>query len=467
MQTLTKPNENNWRPQSHIFKKLEIASSAIRLLAMTGLLTLSSPLFATYTNLQTPEDKILAKGFSAYMDGADKQALGYFEEVIRIDPKNKAAQKGLEKVKIRMKKMESEKKQKALELSKAKYKEGRELLKTDDVVAAIDAFHTALDATPDFKPAKTELASIKKKMEKISDKKELNLSSWSFARGVLAYLDRDWSKAWRIWSERSRMEPNNIALTNATLRAENNFKKMMLTEQEDFFRRGARAFYEQGLYKDAKDSWSRVLALRPDDQEALEGQARSEEALLRAAGKGRTDEMHDLLEKGLEYYARQEWKQALVSFQQMQAMDPNFSTASDYIAKIKDHMQAGGYSPSSASEPLFRPTRSSNQGNEAVEVPNKMENYAASIAEVQSQLNRDPSNIGIQQKLDELKRKQDEESEKIYKEGLIAYSQGNRGLAIQQWKQVLVINPDHKKAAAALKKARAEEERTDEPAAPQ
>jgi hypothetical protein len=58
---------------------------------------------------------------------------------------------------------------------------------------------------------------------------------------------------------------------------------------------------------------------------------------------------------------------------------------------------------------------------------------------------------------------QEDESERIYKEGLIAYSQGNRGLAIQQWKQVLVINPDHKKAAAALKKARAEEERVAEP----
>ena len=59
----------------------------------------------------------------------------------------------------------------------------------------------------------------------------------------------------------------------------------------------------------------------------------------------------------------------------------------------------------------------------------------------------------------------DDESEKIYKEGLIAYSQGNRAMAIQQWKQVLVINPDHKKASAALKKARAEEERTAEPSA--
>ncbi len=32
-------------------------------------------------------------------------------------------------------------------------------------------------------------------------------------------------------------------------------------------------------------------------------------------------------------------------------------------------------------------------------------------------------------------------------------------MAIQYWKQVLVIDPEHKKAAAALNKARAEEDR--------
>ena len=36
-------------------------------------------------------------------------------------------------------------------------------------------------------------------------------------------------------------------------------------------------------------------------------------------------------------------------------------------------------------------------------------------------------------------------------------------MAIQYWKQVLVVNPEHKKAAAALRKAKAEEERSAEP----
>ncbi len=422
------------------------------------------PAHSAYTNLQTPEDKVLAKAFAAYMDGADKQAYSYFEEVIRLDPKNKAAQQGLQKVKIRLKKVQDEQKARALALSKSKYKEGRELERTGDIVAAIDSFHAAIDSTPGFKPAENAISSIRKRMKKTADKKRLNLSTWAFARGVSAYLERDWAKAWRIWSERSHMEPNNVALANATARAENNFKRMMLAEQEDFFRRGARAFYEGGLYREAKASWSKVLVLRPDDQEALEGNARAEEAILRAEGKGRSDETHDLLEQGLQLYASQDWKKALAAFEQLAALDPNFTTATDYIAKINQRLKGSDYFPNTtAGESLFKRVKPSNQGNEAVKVADKFENFAESRRELESQLKRDPGNINTQRELDRVIKAQDEESEKIYKEGLIAYSQGNRAMAIQQWKQVLVISPEHKKAAAALKKARAEEERTTEP----
>jgi tetratricopeptide (TPR) repeat protein len=321
---------------------------------------------------------------------------------------------------------------------------------------------------PGWKPAVASLAHIRRLMEKTSEKKKLNLSTWSFARGVIAYLDRDWAKAWRIWSERLKLEPTNVALANATARAENNFKKMMLAEQEEFFRRGARAFYEQGLYEQAKNSWEKVLGLRADDQEALEGKARSEEAYLAAIGKGRNNEVHDLLEEGLEQYAQQNWRKALVAFQRLMQADPTFATAKDYIAKINKRLEAPDYTPTSVHDnENWRQQKPSNQTGETVQVPNQVENLVESKKELEAQMRRDPGNIKVQQELDKIAKQQEDESERVYKDGLIAYSQGNRALAIQNWKQVLVINPDHKKAAAALRKARAEEERTADESAPQ
>lgn len=424
-----------------------------------GMCCLSCAVFAS-TN-QTPEDQILSKGFAAYMDGRDRQAQSYFEEVIRINPKNSSALKGLDKVKIRLKKIEDEKKAKALELAKAKVKEGDQLKKTNDLVGAIDSYHAAVDAVPGYKPAEHALKDIRRQMEKETKNRRLKLSIFAYNRGVLAYLERDWAKAYRIWSERSALDPNNVQLTNATLRAETNFRKMMITERTDFFRRGARAFFEQGLYEQAKNSWVKVLELEADDLEALEGKARAENAILDAQGKGRDSQISTLLEQALDYYAQQSWRKSLDTFQQIARIDPNFTTAQEYISKLNDRLSSMPYVPNSGSGQNWKPEQSSQEGSSpSLDMPDSVENVSARKAELESQKTRDPSNIRIQQELDKVVKLQNEEADRIYKDGLIAYSQGNRTLAIQKWKQVLVINGDHKKAQAALKKALAEEQRT-------
>jgi tetratricopeptide (TPR) repeat protein len=292
-------------------------------------LLLASTVTAGVSNIQTPEDKILSKAFSAYMDGNDKMALSYFEEVARINPKNQAAQRGLDKVKVRMRKKEDVERAKMRKLADAKMKEGKNLLRSGDVIAAIDSFHAATDAVLDHKAATSELKKIRKDTAHLLKKQNFNPSEWAFARGTLAYLDRDWAKAYRIWSERKQVEPTSVQLANATARAENNFKHMMVGEQEDFFRRSARAFYEQGLYQQSLNSWVKVMDLRSDDVEAMEGKARAEEGVLRIAGKNKTSELQALLEEALEYYANQRWTQALEAFKKINQMDPEFAAATE------------------------------------------------------------------------------------------------------------------------------------------
>src|SRR5690349_8634212 len=105
-----------------------MAPSRVSKVATAALLALalSSGTFAA-VSVQTPEDKILSHGFQAYMDGNDKQALSYFEEVIRINPHNAAAQKGVEKVKIRLKKIADAETERKANLATKKMKEGKNL----------------------------------------------------------------------------------------------------------------------------------------------------------------------------------------------------------------------------------------------------------------------------------------------------------------------------------------------------
>jgi tetratricopeptide (TPR) repeat protein len=188
----------------------------------------------------------------------------------------------------------------------------------------------------------------------------------------------------------------------------------------------------------------------------------AEEGILRIAGKNKDSELQALLEEALEYYANQRWSQALETFQKINQKDPEFSAATEYIAKINNTLAAQPYVPGSiGTGQNWRPTQpSAPAGTPSVSLPDGMENFSERRAALESQQKRDPSNIKIQQELDKVVKMQDDESERIYKDGLIAYSQGNRSIAIEKWKQVLIVNPDHKKAEAALRKARAEEDRT-------
>jgi tetratricopeptide (TPR) repeat protein len=205
-----------------------------------------------------------------------------------------------------------------------------------------------------------------------------------------------------------------------------------------------------------------VLELRTDDVEAMQGKAVAEEASLRIAGKNKTSEVQALLEEGLDYYANQRWTQALETFKKINEMDPTFTAATDYIEKINGTLAAQPYSPAgNGGNQIWRPTQPSSPANVAsVVLPAGTDNFTERRSALESQQKRDPSNIKIQQELDKVVKMQEEESERVYKDGLIAYSQGNRSSAIEKWKQVLIINPDHKKAEAALKKARAEEDRS-------
>jgi len=215
---------------------------------------------AKFKGTYSPEDKILGKAFTAFMDGRDKVALGYFEEVIRLNPTNSAAHKGIDKVQERMNKKKKAKFVRARHLARAKVKEANALLKSNDGVGAIDALHEALDAVPDYKSALKRMRSIRRRNEKILKRDDVKPSDWSFARGILAYMDRDWAWAYRIWSERKAIEPENASLVNATVRAEKNFVAMMNAEREVFFRRSAQEFYERGLYQESLKAWDRVLA---------------------------------------------------------------------------------------------------------------------------------------------------------------------------------------------------------------
>ena len=272
----------------------------------------------------TPEDVSYRKGGEAYMDGENKLAQEYFEEVLRLNPDNEKAQKALREVRRRLKDEEEKSYARDKKLANAKYKKGKEFMRSGDYVPAIDAFHEALNALPDHAKAQKSLKKIEKKMEQAAKRKKLNLTDWAYVRGTLAYLDKDWGKAYRIWSERSSLAPDDVRLKNAMAQAREKYLSLMMAEKEDFLRRGAREFYRQGMYQQSINNWKKVLKLGDEDKEALEGIARAENEILKMAGNDRDRRINTLLEEGLEFLCRAKLAPRQTKFSKIGAIGSGF-----------------------------------------------------------------------------------------------------------------------------------------------
>jgi cytochrome c-type biogenesis protein CcmH/NrfG len=73
-----------------------------------------------------------------------------------------------------------------------------------------------------------------------------------------------------------------------------------------------------------------------------------------------------------------------------------------------------------------------------------------------------PNDPAALQAFNEAKQKSKAQIEERYKQGVIAYAQGNYNEAIQIWNEVLDLEPEHTKAKEAIKRAREKLQLTNE-----
>jgi len=84
------------------------------------------------------------------------------------------------------------------------------------------------------------------------------------------------------------------------------------------------------------------------------------------------------------------------------------------------------------------------------------EMLAQTILKLEETLKKDPTNSKVSKELTKARARQQKLSDAFYKNGLIAYSQGNLGEAMRQCQIAVRINPQHDKARQLIWKARAE-----------
>lgn len=246
-----------------------------------------SPYYPLYT-------KYLESGKAAWEAGRPVEALGWFEEILRLFPMNREASLWRLRVAYRL---DPERFRAMVDASLA---EGRRLLAQGRLVAARQEFLKVREIVPDH-PGLDELIAATYPKPR-SDPKELERL---FNRGMALYAEGRLEEAVKAWEEVVRSDPSpesNPWFAKASLNLDRTRRRMRLasaeapaasvppaalSERERMIRRHYHlgvAYYSNGDYAKAIEEWQKVLRLDRNHAQALSG---IERAKRRMAYEGR------------------------------------------------------------------------------------------------------------------------------------------------------------------------------------
>lgn len=429
---------------------------AVGALLLGSLLTILSALPAGL--LAAPQGDVspvnlLEQALEAYLQERYEDSVSLFQEVLQYDRKNETAQQGLESALRRR----DEKIRKELEKQRPALDAAQRYMGRDDYVNAMDKLRGILERIPDHPKAKSLAKKLRAKAQKRYSKSKFQSSDWFYYKGVLAYLESDWFQAAQAWEQVYAFNRDKVSLINEIEQAKSNLAEQQRSERIALYQNVAWDNLKQGNYKEAIAAWQEVLNLEPGNTEAQEGVKQAQDAESKDLVKRRLEDVQKLSQRAMDAYIEREYSKSLALWQDVMELDPDNTLAKDYVKRIETRGKGSSYS--SYKVPTYGGSSSSSQPMSGYQKGLNLlreERYPEAIETLDRYTSRNPDDAKAKEALESAREKQGGLAEKAYKEGLVAYSQGNSTEAIKLWQNTLRINPDYQKARQALIKALAE-----------
>jgi cytochrome c-type biogenesis protein CcmH/NrfG len=380
---------------------------------------------------------LLEQALEAYLEERYDDSVSLFREVLQYDRKNETAQQGLE----------SALRRRAEKLERDREKE------RPDYVNAMDRLRSILQRVPDHPKAKSLARKIRAKAQKRYAKSKFQSSDWFYNKGVLAYIDGDWFQAAQAWEQVYAFNRDKVSLINEIEQAKTNLAEQQRSERIALYQSVAWDNLKQGNYKEATAAWQEVLNLDPGNAEAQEGIKQAQDAESKDLVKKRQEDVQKLSQRAMDAYIEREYTRSMELWRDLQELDPDNQLAADYIKRIQARSKSSSYS---FKVPDYGSTSTPASGYQKGLNLLREERYPEAIETLERYSGRNPDDAKAKEALQGAREKQSELAEKAYKQGLVAYSQGDSAAAIKLWQNTLRINPDYQKARQALIKALSE-----------
>lgn len=388
----------------------------------------------------------------AFLDERYDDAIQLFQQVLKEDKKNSIAQKGL--VGAQKRKQAALKKQR--DQVKPSLQAAMRHMAREEWVESSDRLRAVLRQEPENGKANSLQKTLYRRVTKLYAGAKPNTSDWFYLKGVLSYLDGDYFQAANTWEQVYTFNPDLISLVEYTDRARQHLEAQQRAEKIDTLQDTAWQALQAGRYEEAIKSWSDLLKIDKANLTAQEGIRQAQDGLAKALVKRRQEEAQNWSQQAMDFYLDGDNAKAAALWQKVLSVDPNNTVAKDYLPRAKGK-KSRDYTFSSTS--LDPSPASPDEGNEDYQRAQdfvKEERYLEAIELLERHVRERPSDDRAASLLRDTRQTQNDTADKLYREGLELYAQGDTAAAVRHWQDVLKLHPEFQKARQALIKAMAE-----------
>ncbi|MEE9315804.1 MAG: tetratricopeptide repeat protein [bacterium] len=457
-------------------------------------------------------EEYFEQGLADYEAGKYKSAMENFSEALFLNSSNKeakdylekAGRKFLEEVETRRESERREilKRAKAVIAERKKkvkenYDKGIKHYKRSEFLKASEAFNAALEIEPEHKEAKKHLELIGKRLEKIVNKGDFEtVAELYYAQGTVFYIKGEWAKAISQWENALKIDPLNKEIPEFIKIAKKRRQEEEAFEKAEVLYRDGLAHYNKGKINEAIKQLGGVIKFNPQHRKARELLARAKEKVATIKKEEKERKLRETVEKryfrGIDYYAEGQFNKAIKEWKGVLKIDPTHRGAKDYLKKARDKIarvnsRGGGKKGGARSakeeqiEVYYRQginyylaggfKEAIRQWEEVLKMEPSHNGARGYIAKAKERLKISGEGIGYssyEEEIEEYVRELEktgttgEEKEELitmhYQDGLVAYAHGDLSQAMKEWRIVLKLDPEHKKARRAIIKLQAEME---------
>lgn len=423
--------------------------------------------------------RLLDTGLSYFIEGNYPKAAGFFQEAIRLKPREAAAKKALKSVKIKIKEMNLDQ----VEIGKEEVEKAKGYYRDRQYLLAVVTLRPVLDQDPGHRDAKRIMSKVSGDMRDLLKKEDPHSYEWLAHQGIESYIKGKFEHAMLCWKRAVSKKPDDQIMVLTLEQTEGYMKlhpelkgqsagEVCVCEVVEETASSADEKKEESGVKvkpfilEDSSSKDRTSALPPGKKPketsmvltpsaplvlppvsaAPAAPPVEEEPKVKPASvrpKQKTEEKNAAIDKGKEKAERIHAKEAVIepTFAAKPEPPPPAPKRENEVESIAEMKSE----PKTELSAMTLPPSVSNEPPELIKAKALLSknDYAGSISILDQYLKENPANLQAKELMAQIIVKQREAAAKHFEAGLAAYADGENSKALDEWQAVLKIYPEH------------------------